>query len=168
MYAVIRTGGKQYRVAPGQRLRVERLPGAEGDDIELTEVLMLGGAEGVTIGAPTVDGARVVAEITSQGRDKKVLVFKFKSKKRYRRLRGHKQLHTLLFIREIVAPDGTTHGVGPRRAATAEDTASDQAQPEAAEAAVERETDTAAEAASEAAGAADPPGAAQAADPKEA
>ena len=95
MYAVIRTGGKQYRVEPGQRLRVERLAGDEGATIEFNDVLMVGDGELVTVGTPAVADARVVAEIVSQGRDKKIKVFKYKSKTRYRRLIGHRQLHTM-------------------------------------------------------------------------
>ncbi len=104
MYAVIRTGGKQYRVEPGQRLQVERLPGDAGSTIELTDVLMLGGNGELTVGTPTVADARVIAEIIEQGRGRKVRVFKYKNKIRYRRLRGHRQLQTVLNIQEILAP----------------------------------------------------------------
>ena len=104
MYAVIRTGGKQYRVEAGQQLRTERLPGNEGDTVELTEVLMIGGDDGVTIGTPMVSDARVVAEIVSQGRHKPVTVFKYKNKIRYRRLHRHRQLQTTLTIQEILPP----------------------------------------------------------------
>ena len=105
MYAVIRTGGRQYRVEPGQRLRVGRLPGEQGDTVQLGEVLMVGENGKVTIGTPTVPGVQVVAEIVSQGRDKKVSVFKYKSKTRYRRLRGHRQHHTVLAIQAIGGPE---------------------------------------------------------------
>ncbi|MEE9277302.1 MAG: 50S ribosomal protein L21 [Dehalococcoidia bacterium] len=104
MYAVIRTGGKQYRVEPGQRLQVERLPGDAGSTIELTDVLMLGGNGELTVGTPTVADARVIAKIIEQGRGRKVRVFKYKNKIRYRRLRGHRQLQTVLNIQEILAP----------------------------------------------------------------
>lgn len=106
MYAVVRTGGKQYRVEPGQQLRTERLPGAEGDTVELTEILMIGGDDGVTIGTPLVADARVVAEIVAQGRHKPVTVFKYKNKIRYRRLHRHRQLQTTLSIQEIFTPGG--------------------------------------------------------------
>ncbi len=78
MYAVIRTGGKQYRVETGERVRVERLPGVEGETIEFNDVLMVADGDAVTIGTPAVANARVVAEIVSQGRDKKIKVFKYK------------------------------------------------------------------------------------------
>ena len=108
MYAVIRTGGKQYRVEAGQRLRVEKLPGDAGASIEFPEVLMIGGTDSaVAVGTPRVENARVVGEIVEQGRGRKVTVFKYKNKTRYRRLRGHRQQQTLLAITEIQAPDGT-------------------------------------------------------------
>ena len=112
MYAVIRSGGKQYRVAPGQQVRVERLPGAEGDTLQLTEILMVGGEGAPAVGAPLVPDASVTAEIVRQGRDKKVTIFKYKNKIRYRKRRGHRQPHTLLAIREITGPDGTVHTAG--------------------------------------------------------
>lgn len=105
-YAVIRTGGKQYRVAPGQQLRVDRLPGSAGDRIELPDVLLLSTDDGAQVGAPTLANARVVASIVEQGRGRKISVFKYKPKVRYRVLRGHRQLHTDLRIEEIVGPDG--------------------------------------------------------------
>lgn len=102
VYAVIRTGGKQHRIAPGQRLRVERLDGEIGDRITFDQVLMVRGDDGeVAVGAPTVDGASVSAEVIGQGRGRKINVFKYKSKTRYRRLRGHRQHHTDLRIEEV-------------------------------------------------------------------
>ena len=114
VYAVIRTGGKQYRVEAGQRVRVETLPGAAGDTVELSDVLLVGGKNGVTVGTPNVAHAHVVAEIVAQGRDRKVHTFKYKNKIRYRRLIGHRQPHTELSIREIVTPEGAA--AEPRRA----------------------------------------------------
>lgn len=102
MYAVIKTGGKQYRVAEGDRLRVEKLPGEAGAKVTFEEVLMIGG-EKVAIGTPTVKGAKVSAEIVQQGRDKKVIVFKFRRRKNYRRKRGHRQPFTELKITGISA-----------------------------------------------------------------
>jgi len=102
MYAVIKTGGKQYRVSEGDRLRVEKLEGAKGDTIELAEVLMLGG-DRVAIGMPTVPGAKVSAEIVAQGLDKKVIVFKMRRRKRYRRKNGHRQPYTELRVKSISA-----------------------------------------------------------------
>jgi len=99
-YAVIRTGGKQYRVEPGTLLRVEKLVGEVGATVEFTEVLLAGG-DPVRIGTPLVDGARVRAEIVTQGRDRKVLIFKKKRRKNYRRRRGHRQSITTVRVTEI-------------------------------------------------------------------
>lgn|SRR5487761_1720106 len=102
MYAVVRTGGKQYTVREGQQLDVETLPAAEGDRIDLGEVLLISDGDQVTLGTPLVVGARVVAEVLSHGRAKKVIIFKFKAKTRYRRKNGHRQPYTRLAVREIV------------------------------------------------------------------
>ncbi len=102
MYAVIKTGGKQYRVAQGDKLRVEKLPGNVGDTVTLSEVLMLGG-DSIKIGAPLVAGAKVEAKITAQDRDKKIVVFKFRRRKNYRRKNGHRQPFTALEITGIKA-----------------------------------------------------------------
>lgn len=102
MYAVIKTGGKQYKVSEGEFLKVEKLDGNIGDSIEFAEVLMVGG-EKVAIGAPLVAGATVTARIAAQGKDKKVLVFKSKRRKDSRKLRGHRQERTVLKIEKISA-----------------------------------------------------------------
>ncbi|MDR3580379.1 MAG: 50S ribosomal protein L21 [Oryzomonas sp.] len=102
MYAVIKTGGKQYKVSEGEFLKVEKLEGNIGDSIEFAEVLMVGG-ERVAIGAPLVSGATVTARIAAQGKDKKVLVFKSKRRKDSRKLRGHRQERTVLKIEKISA-----------------------------------------------------------------
>ena len=102
MYAVIKTGGKQYKVSEGEFLRVEKLEGAVGDSIEFAEVLMIGG-EKTVVGAPTVAGAKVTASIATQARDKKILVFKSKRRKGTRKLRGHRQYKTVLKIEKISA-----------------------------------------------------------------
>lgn len=102
MYAVITTGGKQYRVSEGDRLRVEKLPGDVGAKIEFDKVLMIGG-EKVAVGAPMVKGAKVSAEIVAQDKDKKVIVFKFRRRKNYRRKNGHRQPFTELKITGISA-----------------------------------------------------------------
>ncbi len=102
MYAVIKTGGKQYRVSEGDRLRVEKLEGAVGTKIEFAEVLMLGG-EKVAIGKPIVAGAKVSAEIVGQGLGKKIIVFKMKRRKRYRNKNGHRQPFTELRVGSISA-----------------------------------------------------------------
>lgn len=102
MYAVIRTGGKQYKVSEGEFLKVEKLQGEVGDSIELNEVLMVGG-DSVVIGAPLVPSASVVGTIVQQGKDKKILVFKSKRRKGTRKLRGHRQHRTILKIEQIKA-----------------------------------------------------------------
>ena len=103
VYAVVETGGKQYRVTKGQSLLVERLDGAQGETIELSRVLLVADGDNMTVGQPTVPGARVVATVSTE-REKapKIIVFKYKRKVRYRRKRGHRQIHTRLFIRDIV------------------------------------------------------------------
>ncbi|MCA9529958.1 MAG: 50S ribosomal protein L21 [Myxococcales bacterium] len=102
MYAVIQTGGKQYRVAEGDTIRVEKLSGDVGSEIELDRVLMVGG-ERVEVGKPTVAGAKVVAEIVAQDRAKKIIVFKMKRRKGYRRHNGHRQPYTELRIKSLTA-----------------------------------------------------------------
>ena len=100
MYAVIKTGGKQYRVSQGQRLRVEKLPGDPGTKVTFSEVLMLGG-DSPKVGRPLVDGASVTATIVAQDKGKKIIVFKFRRRKNYRRKYGHRQLFTELNIDAI-------------------------------------------------------------------
>jgi len=100
MYAVIRTGGKQYRVAPGDYVNVDKLDLAVGTKTDLPEVLMIGG-EKTAFGAPTVSGAKVSVVVTEVGRDKKIFVFKKKRRHKYRRQRGHRQDFTRLFIESI-------------------------------------------------------------------
>lgn len=102
MYAVIKTGGKQYRVSTGDKLRVEKIPGAVGEKVELSEVLFLGGDK-VVVGKPTVSGAKVTAEIVAQDRAKKIIVFKMRRRKNYRRKRGHRQHFTELKITGVSA-----------------------------------------------------------------
>jgi large subunit ribosomal protein L21 len=102
MYAVIKTGGKQYRVSEGQKLRVEKLPGSAGDKITFGEVLLVSG-DTPKIGQPLIKGASVAAEITGQARGEKLIVFKFKRRKNFRRKNGHRQLYTELKITGITA-----------------------------------------------------------------
>lgn len=103
MYAIIRTGGKQYQVACGDRLRVEKLEGNVGDSVDLDDVLMVVEGEEVKVGQPVLENAKVVAKIAEQGKNKKVLVFKKKRRKGYRLKRGHRQSYTALQIEEIKA-----------------------------------------------------------------
>ena len=91
MYAVIQTGGKQYRVEPGDTVMIERLPGNAGDTIEFDKVLMISTDESVAVGRPLVEGAKVTGQIVEQSRGKKLVVFKFKRRKDYRRRNGHRQ-----------------------------------------------------------------------------
>ncbi|MBN1653354.1 MAG: 50S ribosomal protein L21 [Deltaproteobacteria bacterium] len=100
MYAVIRTGGKQYRVCEGDKVRVEKLAGEVGDTLDFSEVLMIGG-ERVAIGRPLVEGAKVSAQIVSQDRARKIQVYKFKRRKNYRRKAGHRQWFTELRVLSI-------------------------------------------------------------------
>ena len=102
MYAIIRTGGKQYTVRPGENLNVEKLDGEVGSNIELTDVLMVADGDTVTLGSPSVSGAKVVAEVVEHGKGKKVVVFKYKPKIRYRKRTGHRQQFTRLAVKEIV------------------------------------------------------------------
>jgi large subunit ribosomal protein L21 len=101
MYAVVRTGGKQYRVSAGETVKVEKLDGEPGRPIRLDEVLLLADGETVTVGRPLVAGASVDAEIVDQARHRKVLVYKFRRRKRYRRKQGHRQPYTALKITAI-------------------------------------------------------------------
>jgi large subunit ribosomal protein L21 len=105
MFAVIKSGGKQYRIAADQTLKVEKLAGEAGDAVTFSEVLMLGGEE-PTIGAPFVSGASVRAEIVEQGRGKKVVIFKKRRRQNSRRKNGHRQDFTLVRVTEIRGPDG--------------------------------------------------------------
>lgn len=102
MYAVIETGGKQYRVAPGDAILVEKLEGEPGSTVEFDKVLAIGNDSGELSTGEAVAGARVKASIQNQDRAKKILVFKFKRKKQYKRTIGHRQYHTKVVIDEIV------------------------------------------------------------------
>jgi large subunit ribosomal protein L21 len=112
MFAVIRTGGKQYRVAPNDIIEVEKIAGQPGDIIELAEVLLLGGDGGPKTGSPTISGALVAAEVIEQKRGDKIIVFKKKRRSTYRRKNGHRQELTALRITEIL-----TDGKKPSKAA---------------------------------------------------
>ncbi len=101
MYAVIRSGGKQARVAPGDTLRLEKLAGEVGDSVELADVLMLGDEGEPRVGTPLVDGAKVRGTILAQGRGDKITVFKMKRRKGYRRKQGHRQAYTELRVDRI-------------------------------------------------------------------
>jgi len=101
MYAIVRTGGKQYRVSPEDLVDVERIEGEPGDRVDLQDVLLVADGSDVKAGRPVLEGARVVGQIVEQFRGRKILVFKMKRRKDYRRLRGHRQELTRLKILEI-------------------------------------------------------------------
>jgi large subunit ribosomal protein L21 len=116
MYAVIKTGGKQYRVIPGERLKVEKLLGEVGSDVTIDQVLMLADGDNVTIGAPLIAGASVQAKVLSHGRGDKVMIFKFRRRKHYRKTQGHRQDYTEIQIGDF----GTTSTkAAPAKAAKA-------------------------------------------------
>jgi len=104
MYAVIKTGGKQYRVSAGQSLRVEKLDVAAGSELVISDVLMVGQGDDVRIGSPLVAGASVKATIVSQGKGEKVRIFKMRRRKHYRKTQGHRQPYTEIRIDSIDTP----------------------------------------------------------------
>ncbi|UCH52161.1 MAG: 50S ribosomal protein L21 [Chloroflexota bacterium] len=119
-YAIVETGGKQYKVAPGQKIDVDRLETAEGEDIELSKVLIIADEKDTIIGSPTIDGAKVTATCLGEEKGDKVIVFKYKPKVRYRRKKGHRQLYSRLEIKEIVKPGeaATTKTTRKKKTAT--------------------------------------------------
>lgn len=106
MYAVIRTGGKQYRVEPNERLQIDRLDAEPGATVDIDEVLVIGEGETAHVGTPLVSGASVKLEVLEQGRDDKIVVFKKKRRQNYRRKHGHQQDITVVRVAEIAGPDG--------------------------------------------------------------
>ena len=104
MYAIIETGGKQYRVAPGDEIRVEKLSVAEGDAVRFDRVLLVGHGDTFQVGTPTLTGTVVVGEAVTQGREKKINVIKFKRRKNYLRRYGHRQYYTAVRITDIEHP----------------------------------------------------------------
>lgn len=103
MYAVIKTGGKQYRVTEGDTLKVEKLAAEVGDNIELNDVLMVADGDDIKIGAPTVEGGKVTATVKSHGRGDKVMIIKFRRRKHSKKTQGHRQDYTELQITGISA-----------------------------------------------------------------
>lgn len=116
MFAVIKTGGKQYRVAADDEITIERLAGEAGDTVEFNEVLMVGGADAPLIGAPTVDGASVVAEIVRQARGDKIIIFKKRRRQNSRRRNGHRQDLTIVRVTDILT-DGKSAPKKAKKAA---------------------------------------------------
>ncbi|MGC2409908.1 MAG: 50S ribosomal protein L21 [Methyloceanibacter sp.] len=138
MFAVIRTGGKQYRVAPNDIIEIERIAGEPGDIVELGEVLLLGGDSSPQMGSPTIAGALVAAELIEHKRGDKIIVFKKKRRKNYRRKNGHRQALTMLRITEILTdgkkPSQTQTRVArpePNKAETKKPGAKAKAEPKA-------------------------------------
>ncbi len=101
MLAVIKTGGKQYLVSPGQKLKIEKIEKKEGDEVVFDEVLLLDSDGKLEIGSPTIKGAKVLGKVLSQGKGKKVIVFKYRAKTRYRKKKGHRQTFTEVEIKTI-------------------------------------------------------------------
>ena len=101
MYAVVRTGGKQYRVSAGEKLKVEQIPADVGSEVVLGEVLLVGEGEAIRLGAPLVDGASVTAKVLAHGRGEKVHIFKMRRRKHYRKSQGHRQNYTEIEITGI-------------------------------------------------------------------
>lgn len=103
MYAIVETGGKQYKVAPGDVIKVEKLPLEVGQEVTLDQVLLVSGEEGVRVGSPVVEGAAVKAKVLQQDKDRKILVFRYRAKKNIRKRFGHRQPFTKLQILAIEA-----------------------------------------------------------------
>ncbi|MEG1603469.1 MAG: 50S ribosomal protein L21 [Cloacibacillus sp.] len=101
MYAVIEQGGKQYRVTEGDKFRMEKIHAEDGAQVAFDKVILLGKDDGAVIGAPYVDGASVTAKVLESGKDDKVIVFKYRRKKNYRKFRGHRQQYTLIQIESV-------------------------------------------------------------------
>ncbi len=120
MYAVIQTGGKQYRVAVGDRLKVETLGAEPGDNIELDKVLMISDAGNVQVGTPTLDGTTVSAEVIDNGRGEKIKVFKMTRRQGYRRTQGHRQNYTEIKITSIAGKGAVDKPAKKRKAKTEE------------------------------------------------
>lgn len=115
IYAIVETGGKQYRVTSGQALEVERLDVAEGSTVELDRVLLIADGDKVTVGSPTIEGAKVLATSQGEDRGKKIIVFRYKNKTRHSNKTGHRQPFTKLTIDKILAPGMAEEPAKPAR-----------------------------------------------------
>jgi large subunit ribosomal protein L21 len=133
MYAVIKTGGKQYRVTPGTKLKVERLVGDVGSNVVFDKVLVLADGESVEIGAPLIDGAKISATVVSHGRGDKVMIFKMRRRKHYRKTQGHRQCYTEILIDDFTGGKKAAAKVAESKPAAAEQaTAKTEAKPKPA------------------------------------
>ena len=101
MYAVVRTGGKQLRVSPGDTIQIEKIQVEPGDTVELTDILMISTDQGTTVGTPTVGGAAVVCKAVRNGKGKKIVIYKYKRRKGFARKQGHRQPFTMLSVTDI-------------------------------------------------------------------
>jgi large subunit ribosomal protein L21 len=127
MYAIVESGGKQYRVSEGDEIVVEKLSASVGDKVELDKVLLLNDDKEVKVGTPYVDGAKVLAEVTDEGRGKKIVVFKYKAKKDSKSKQGHRQPYTTLKIESLTGAKKTR---SRKKAATAEEKPAEAAETE--------------------------------------
>jgi len=117
MYAVIKTGGKQYKVAAGDKIKVEQMPADIGAEVTIDQVLAVGAGDQISVGAPLVAGATVSATVLSQGRHDKVRIFKMRRRKHYQKRQGHRQNYTELFVSRIASPLGEATAEAPAPAA---------------------------------------------------
>ena len=119
IYAIIEAGGKQHKVAAEETIKVESLSLGEGEEIELSKVMLIADGKHTIIGTPTIEGAKVIATSLGEGRNDKIIVFKYKNKTRYRRKKGHRQPNTTLKIKEIVNLGGEATKKPPKKSAVA-------------------------------------------------
>jgi large subunit ribosomal protein L21 len=132
MYAVIKTGGKQYRVEPNDKLRVDKLAGEPGATVDINDVLMVGEGDKTQVGAPMLDGASVKLEVLEQTRNDKIVVFKKKRRQNYRRKQGHKQEMTVVRVAEIADADGNKATAKPAKKPAKAKSKKADAEPDAA------------------------------------
>ena len=134
MYAVIKTGGKQYKVAAGDKLKVEKLAGEVGSNVVIDKILMLADGDAVTIGSPLIAGAKVNATVVSHGRGDKVMIFKFRRRKHYRKTQGHRQSYTEILIGDINGKGAATKPAAAKVEVAAKPVTEKTAKPVAAKA----------------------------------
>jgi len=117
-YAIVETGGKQYKVAAGDKVKVDFLDAGNGKEVELNRVMLIADGENTIVGNPVIENARVTADCVGEGKDKKIVVLRYKNKTRYHKKTGHRQLFSTLQIKNIVKPDGKILGAKPARRKT--------------------------------------------------